>query len=245
MKRGFFFGLGVGSITVLAVVSLASLTGLISAQGSRTVQLRQGWNQLVWTGESQAADTALAPIADKMPIAYGWQGDSQTFSRYVPGNTDVSTMSEVAKDSAYWLLMTQDFSFGVPTDEVQCPTPTPCPDCPSAYDSMSAFCAGIKAGIEVDELLLEIAKAGKLVGPSGQVDPSEIETRLADSNQLFDIVCQGVPLAEPSSLTSQCAVAGKWKGIEDTMLLYAPSAQYQAWANQFDDIIDHYCEPPY
>lgn len=127
MKRGFFFGLVAGSITVLAVVSLASLTGLIDAQGSRTVQLRQGWNQLVWTDESQAADAALAPIADKMPIAYGWQGDSQTFSRYVPDNTDVSTMSEVAKDSAYWLLMTQDFSFDVPTDEVQCPTPTPCP----------------------------------------------------------------------------------------------------------------------
>lgn len=127
MKRGFFFGLVAGSIAVLAVVSLASLTGLISAQGSRTVQLRQGWNQLVWTGESQAADTALAPIADKMPIAYGWQGDTQTFSRYVPGKAEISTMSEVAKDGAYWLLMTQDFSFDVPTDEVQSPTPTPCP----------------------------------------------------------------------------------------------------------------------
>lgn len=135
MKRGFFFGLVAGSIAMLAVVSLASLTGLISAQGSRTVQLRQGWNQLVWTGENQAADTALAPIADKMPIAYGWQGDTQTFSRYVPGRAVVSTMTEVEKDAAYWLLMIQDSTFSVPTASLQCPQPSPCPEyspCPTS-----------------------------------------------------------------------------------------------------------------
>lgn len=136
MNRNFVLGLLIGSLGVLIVLVLFPLHHSAGADTSRVVQLHEGWNQLVWTGDSQAADTALAPIADKMPIAYGWQGDSQTFSRYVPGNTDVSTMSEVAKDSAYWLLMTQDFSFGVPTDDVQCPTPvvcpqhTPCPQCP-------------------------------------------------------------------------------------------------------------------
>lgn len=140
-KRNLFLGLLIGLVLGGALPAFLSFHGWTSAQGSRTVQLRQGWNQLVWTGDSQAIDTALAAVAANMPIAYGWQGDTQTFSRYVPGKAEVSTMSEVAKDSAYWLLMTREVAFSFPTaDGQQCPKPTPCPTntpCPSCGDWQS------------------------------------------------------------------------------------------------------------
>ena len=125
MKRAFFLGLIVGIIGVLAVgLGIDSLT---SAQGSRTVVFHQGWNQLVWTGENAAIDTALVPPATHLSMLYGWQDDTQTFSRYVPGRPDVSSITQVEKDAAYWVLMAQDFTFPIPTSDVQCPQATMCP----------------------------------------------------------------------------------------------------------------------
>jgi len=136
-KRNLFLGLLIGLVLGGALSSFLSFHWT-SAQDSRTVLLRQGWNQLVWTADNQPADTALAAIAGDLVIVYGWQGDSQTFTRYIPGRANVSTMGEVEKNSAYWLLMTRDAAFSVPTaDGQQCPQPTACPS-----PSPSAGCEG-------------------------------------------------------------------------------------------------------
>lgn len=127
-KRNLFLGLLIGLVLGGALPAFLCLHGWTSAENSRVVELRQGWNQLVWTPDNQPADTALAAIAGDLAMVYGWQGDSQTFSRYIPGRADVSTMGQVEKDSGYWLLMTRDAAFSVPTaDGQQCPKPTPCP----------------------------------------------------------------------------------------------------------------------
>lgn len=141
-KRNLFLGLLIGLVLGGALSAFLSFHDWTSAQDSRTVLLRQGWNQLVWTAGNQTADTALAAIAGDLVIVYGWQGDSQTFTRYIPDRADVSTMGEVEKNSGYWLLMTRDAAFSFPTaDGQQCPQPTACPKptgCPSP--SPSAGC---------------------------------------------------------------------------------------------------------
>jgi len=139
-KRNLFLGLLIGLVLGGALPAFLSFDWT-SAQDSRTVLLRQGWNQLVWTADNQPADTALAAIAGDLVIVYGWQGDSQSFTRYIPGRADVSTMGEVEKDSGYWLLMTRDAALSVPTaDGQQCPQPTPCPSC-GGWQSLAEECA--------------------------------------------------------------------------------------------------------
>ena len=135
MNRNFVLGLLIGSLGVLIALTLFPLHHSTSADTSRAVQLHEGWNLLVWTGDSQAADTALAPIADKMPIAYSWQADSRTFGLYVPNRPDISTMGQVEKDTGYWVLMVDGATLNVPTASLQCPQPSPCPEyspCPTS-----------------------------------------------------------------------------------------------------------------
>jgi len=157
-KRNLFLGLLIGAVLGGAISASLPLSDWTSAQDSRMVLLRQGWNQLVWTADNQPADTALAAIAGDLVMAYGWQGDSQTFTRYIPGRADVSTMGEVEKNSGYWLLMTGDAAFSVPTAAgQQCPQPTACPEptaCPSPSPSAGCEeCASLLAacGSALDE----------------------------------------------------------------------------------------------
>jgi len=148
-KRNLFLGLLIGLVLGGALSAFLFFHSWTSAQDSRTVLLRQGWNQLVWTADNQPADTALAAIAGDLVMAYGWQGDSQTFTRYIPGRADVSTMGEVEKNGGYWLLMTREVAFSFPTADIQCPAcpaPTPCPTStpsPSCGDwqSLAVECA--------------------------------------------------------------------------------------------------------
>ena len=136
MLRFVVAGMVVIVLGVAGASGLLFLQGSTGAQASTVVQLRQGWNLMVWTADSQPVGTALSDIGDELVIAYGWQGDSQAFSRYVPGRPDVSTMTQVQKDSGYWLLMTRDVAFDIPTaDGQQCPTPyADCDECESALD---------------------------------------------------------------------------------------------------------------
>jgi len=145
MNRNFVLGLLIGGLGVLIVLMLFPLHHSTSADTSRAVQLHEGWNLLVWTGDSQAADTALAPIADKMPIAYSWQADSRTFGLYVPNRPDISTMGQVEKDTGYWVLMVDGATLNVPTASLQCPQPSPCPTptaCPDCgeWQSLAQDC---------------------------------------------------------------------------------------------------------
>ena len=67
-----------------------------------------GWHNFVWTGPSGTdPGTALECIADDYAIAYRLQSD-QTYQRYVPGRTDLSTMATVEKYDSLLVLITAD-----------------------------------------------------------------------------------------------------------------------------------------
>lgn len=135
MTRSFVAGLLAGTIGALIVISLFSFQQSTSADTSRVVQLHEGWNLLVWTGDSQSPDTALSSVAPNMAIAYGWQADSRTFSRYIPNRPDISTMGQIEKDTGYWALMVHSATLNIPTPVAQCPQPSPCPEyspCPTS-----------------------------------------------------------------------------------------------------------------
>lgn len=201
-KRNLFLGLLIGLVLGGALPAFLSLHGWTSAQDSRTVLLRQGWNRLVWTANNQPADTALAAIADDLVMAYGWEGDSQTFTRYIPGRADVSTMGEVEKNSGYWLLMTREVAFSFPTADIQCPTcpaPTPCPQCPTPGDDSMSLAS---------YQLQELCTAAKL-----NIELMEITDKdTTSAKQFFAKNCQGVQLLGGSHLTEACASAGLLSG---------------------------------
>jgi hypothetical protein len=235
---------------LIAIVMLVGVVGLFSshtsAQQTRVIHLTQGWNLVTWTGEKQSASAALASLGDAVSVAYGYKNDSQTFTLHAVGRPEISTLTDFEPEQSYWVLALRSADWSVPGwTEPSCPTmtprptATPCPDCPSASGSLGESCAGAKVMIEVYEVLLDIAEKGRLVG----MTESEVRANLAQAQGLFDEVCQGVPLAEPSLLVSSCEVAGRWKGLEEGHMLYEPDAQTGVWVNQFDGIIDEYCTP--
>lgn len=247
-----FVGLLIAALLGGSILYSSKATGEAEVIGVATLEfhleLKQGWNLVAWGSDTQPPDSAFASIASyHLVMAYGWQNDTQSFNRYVPGRPEISTLSEVEKDNAYWLLMKGEFLLFMPPSASECPAPTvtPCPTCPLTPDSRSVDCAGVKVSIELDELLLEIAKAGELVGPSGQVDASEVEARLADSNEFFDTYCQGVDLSPSLNtlLTLSCAEAGKWKGSLSADMFYAPSSQTSVWLSIATGIVAQYCKP--
>jgi hypothetical protein len=190
-KRNLFLGLLIGLVLGSALSAFQSFDST-SAQDSRTVLLRQGWNQLVWTADNQLADTALSAIADDLAIVYGWQGDSQTFSRCVPGRADVSTMTMLERDSGYWLLLKRDVSLTMPASTVECPAPTPCPQCADTTAALAQY--QLQEGCTAQKIYMEL---GEITG----VD-------MADHEQFFNQNCQGVTLLEGSPLGDACAGAG-------------------------------------
>jgi hypothetical protein len=240
---------------LVSVVALAvgSVLGFGLASGSSPAQTQKtygpGWVNWAHVGPTQPIAQALSGIEGNVAAVYYLNPETGTFLVYVPSKPEVSDLTTMDFGQSYLMLLTAPTAMTIPTEATflatptACPTATPCPAATPAVNPMSEFCTGIKAGIEIDKIFLEIAKAGLLIGPGGQIDPSEVEASLAGKNTTLDIVCQGVPLAEPSFLSSACAVAGKWKGLEEGNMLYAPSAQDQVWLNQFDDIVDEYCMP--
>lgn len=233
---------------LIAVAMAAGVVGLFlshtSAQQTRDIHLAQGWNLVGWTGEKQSASEALVAwrlynLRDAVLAVYGYNNDSQSFTRYIVGRPDISTLTDFEPEQAYWVLAQAATDWLVPGPaEPSCPTATPCPDCLSASDLLSEFCVHLKVKIETGEVLLEIAEAGLLVGKT----ETEVRTELALHQEAFDEGCQGVPLAQPLLLAADCAYVGWWKGLEDREMLYAPDPQTQIWADQFDSIIDKYCE---
>ncbi|GAG01479.1 unnamed protein product, partial [marine sediment metagenome] len=90
------------ALATSAALVLAMAAALSGAAGSvypppATVRsfdlLPRGWHNFVWTGPSATAPgTALDCIAGDYAIVYRLQSD-QTYQRYVPGRTDLSTMA--------------------------------------------------------------------------------------------------------------------------------------------------------
>lgn len=235
---------------LVAVVVLAGVVGLFwshtSAQQTRVIHLAQGWNLVTWTGETQSASAALADLGDAVSIVYGYNNDSQTFTRCIVGRPEISTLTNFGPEEAYWVRAGRAADWSVPgpatpscPTATPCPTGTPCPDCPSAFSPQADSCAALKAGLEVNEILLDMAEKGILVG----MTEGELRASLTQWQQEFDQDCQGVSLAEASMLTYACVLAGRWKGYEEATILYVSDPQIVVWLNQFDSIIDEYCTP--
>lgn len=245
-------------ITILvSVVALAvgSVLGFGLASGSSPAQTQKtygpGWVNWAHVGPTQPIAQALSGIEGNVAAVYYLNPETGTFLLYVPSEPEVSDLTTMDFGQSYLMLLTAPTAMTIPTEATflatptACPagtprpTATPCPACPSASGSLGESCAGAKVMIEVYEVLLDIAEKGRLVG----MTESEVRANLAQAQGLFDEVCQGVPLAEPSLLVSSCEVAGRWKGLEEGHMLYEPDAQTGVWVNQFDGIIDKYCTP--
>jgi hypothetical protein len=234
---------------LLAVLVFGGIVGLFlshtSAQQARSVHLAQGWNLVSWTGANQSISGALAGVSDAVSAVYGYNGDSQSFGRYIVGRPEVSTLADFEIDRAYWLLAVRATDWSVPSSAgpscpatTPCPAATPCPSCP-APTQLSEVCTFGKVQIELDTIWLEIAEEGQLVGRTA----AEVRAELQQHQQAFDQGCQGVALLEPTLVTNRCAEVGRWKGLMEGHILYAPDAQKQVWLNQFNSIMYEYCIP--
>jgi len=232
---------------LIAIVMVGGVVGLFSshtsAQQPRLVHLAQGWNLVAWTGANQPASGALASLGDAVSAVYGYNSDSQSFARYVFGRPEISTLTDFEAEHAYWILAQRPTDWSVPSGvapscptTTPCPAATPCPYCPTP-SLQSELCTSYKMSIELDTIWLEIAEQGRLVGRTA----AEVRADLQQNQQNFDQYCQGVALLQPTLATGACAIAGKWLGIQDTTMLYAPDAQTQVWGNQFRNIVNEYC----
>jgi hypothetical protein len=236
---------------LVSVVALGvgSVLGFGLASGSSPAQTQKtygpGWVNWAHVGPTQPIAQALSGIEGNVAAVYYLNPETGTFLVYVPSKPEVSNLTTMDFGQSYLMLLTAPTAMTLPTEATflatptACPTATPCPDCPSASGSLGESCAGSKVAIEVYEILLDMAQEGVLVGKT----ETEVRADLAQSQQTFDVLCQGVPLAEPSVLVSWCWVAGRWKGLEEGHMLYEPDAQTQIWINQFDSIFDEYCMP--
>lgn len=238
-------------VILVSVVALGvgSVLGFGLASGSSPPQTQKtygpGWVNWAHVGPTQPIAQALSGIEGDVGAVYYLNPETGAWLRYVPGKPEVSNLTTMEFGQSYLMLLTAPTAMTIPTEATFLATPTPCPACPSPEPTDSALaeyfvsemCTSIKIRIETNEVQLEIAEAGLLVGRT----PSEVRADIAQLQQVFDKICQGVPLREFTIIGSACAEAGRWVGIEDTTMLYAPSAQSQVWGNRFESIVHKYC----
>ena len=238
----------------VAALAVGSVLGFGLASGSSPAQTQKtygpGWVNWAHVGPTQPIAQALSGIEGNVAAVYYLNPETGTFLVYVPSKPEVSDLTTMDFGQSYLMLLTAPTAKTVPTEATflatppACPagtpgpTATPCPYCPTP-SLQSELCTSYKISVERLTILLEIAEAGKLVGMTA----GEVRALLQENQRNFDQDCQGVPLMQPSLVTADCALAAKWLGIEDTTLLYAPSAQDQVWGNGFRSIVYKYCLP--
>jgi len=66
-----------------------------------------GWNSVCYTGQTKDAATATAGIADRFAIAYAL-APGQAWKRFVPGKSDVSTLSQLESSTPLLILVTEE-----------------------------------------------------------------------------------------------------------------------------------------
>lgn len=238
-------------VILVSVVALGigSVLGFGLASGSSPAQTQKtygpGWVNWAHVGPTQPIAQALSGIEGNVGAVYYLNPETGAFLRYLPSKPEVSNLTTVDFGQSYLMLLTAPTAMTIPTEATFLATPTACPACPSPEPTESALaeylvsdtCAGFKVTVEVYEVLVDIGEKGLLVG----MTESEARAILAQAQQSFDQGCEAVPLAKPWMLASSCAAVGKWKGLMEGHMLYAPDAQHQVWANQFDNIMDKYC----
>ena len=130
---------------LVTVLMLGGVVGLFlshtSAQQPRLVHLAQGWNLVAWTGANQPASEALASLGDAVQAVYGYNGDTQDFTRYVLGRPEFSTLTDFETEHAYWVLAQRPTDWSVPSSAgPSCPAGTPCPGC-GQWQSLAEQCS--------------------------------------------------------------------------------------------------------
>lgn len=227
---------------IAGVATSAFWAGQASSSGSpeeiRTYQ--PGWANVAWLQDTMPAEAALSSIADSLGVVYYLDPDSGSWQRYIPGRPEVSNMTTMAFGKAYLMLFTKPATGNAVTEpEDICP---PCPtdtSCPCTYGSLPDLCASVKAGIELDEILLEMVEAGLPMTTT----KSELQAMIAAQQQRFIEDCLGVVFPEPSALTATCGTVGKWIGQVEGLIQISPSAQAMTWLTQLNDMLDGYCQP--
>ena len=72
-----------------------------------SIGLVQNWNSVCYSGETKGAETAMQGVGGEFGIVYalrpveGWQ-------QFVPGRSDISNLSELARSTAVLILVTQE-----------------------------------------------------------------------------------------------------------------------------------------
>lgn len=208
-----------------------------------------GWVNIAHLGPTQPVADALSGIQGNVGIIYYLDPTTGGWWRNIPDRPEANNFNTMTFGQSYLMLLTAPTTMTVPTEGTfptspascptgtPCPASTPCPACPSASTELADLCTGYEISIEVDEVMLEIAEAGLLVGRTA----SEVRTSIEQTENVSGALCPGVTLLDPSPRTGVCALAGKWEGIETQDILYAPSAQKQVWASTFHNIVDKYC----
>jgi hypothetical protein len=70
-------------------------------------ELVRGWNSVCYTGHTMDTATATEGIAERMAIAYTL-GSGQTWKRFIPGNPDASSLSQLDSFTPVLVLITED-----------------------------------------------------------------------------------------------------------------------------------------
>jgi hypothetical protein len=85
----------------------ATWTQTPSGTPPTSVSMVQGWNSVCYTGQTKSTDDATAGIAGKFAILYRLS-DTEAWGRYVPGNPEVSSITQLSQDDAVLMLVTQE-----------------------------------------------------------------------------------------------------------------------------------------
>lgn len=93
----------------LFILMAKDATWLQQPEGSAptSMALVQGWNSVCYTGQTKAADAATAAIAGRFAIIYALAPD-QPWKRFLPGQPEISTLVELVRFSALFVLVTDD-----------------------------------------------------------------------------------------------------------------------------------------
>jgi hypothetical protein len=83
-----------------------------SAAATRTLEWGPGWHNAVWTGAASTPEEAFACAEGKYAAAYRLANGS--WESYIPGRSDISTMTDLAQYDAFLILITQSVTCEMP-----------------------------------------------------------------------------------------------------------------------------------
>ncbi len=121
LQRGSAMALGAAAVMAGGVAAAAPLRR-IAAQTGPTVELRQGWNSVVWWGASTDVDLALGSLPIRS--AYGWDVPNGKWLAYAPNSPfrDIDTLEYPTPLWLYALESTQwqqpPLPSGLPDDQI-------------------------------------------------------------------------------------------------------------------------------